>query len=151
MRTGALLDAEENLLYTQCYAGELYVVDAATGETALEWQQPFNWMDRSDEGQSPSLAGNVLVTHRNSLRTYLWQPGRRARPVGKGLLECEWTRDIIERRLTWQEYKHKWFDRGYFWLWRTSRNWCEPFFQGNRIYIRTDDAMYCICDGADGD
>ena len=143
-RTAPEFDPARNLLYFQCHGGELYVIDAATGETVREWTQPWTLTERGDEGQTPLLAGGLLYTHRNTLKTYVWQPGRNLYPVGTGLLESEWTRDVLERKLSWPEYKAKWFDRGYVWLWQTSRNWCEPLSAGNSLFLRTDEALYCI-------
>lgn len=143
-RTSPLYDPATGLLHVQCHGGEFYTFDAKTGKTVREWTMPGGADDRGDEGQSPALAGDLIFTHRNTLRTYVWAGGPDVRPVGTGLLVSEWTRDILERRLTWAEYKAKWFDRGYALLWQTTRNWCEPFIADGRLYLRTDEALYCI-------
>jgi outer membrane protein assembly factor BamB len=145
MRTSPLLDPVYGLFYAQLYMGELYAASAASGETVREWIQPGGKYTRGDEGQSPVLANGLVITHRNkSLETFFWQSGRNIRPVGTGKLVSRWTEDVRERKLSWADYKARWIDRGYAWTWATGRNWCDPFLVGDKIYIRTDEAMYCI-------
>lgn len=143
-RTSPLFDDATGLAHVQCHGGEFYTFDATNGQTVREWPMPGDNDDRGDEGQSPALVGNLIFTHRNTLKTYVWSAGRNVRPVGTGLLVSEWTRDIVERRLVWSEYKTKWLDRGYAQLWQTTRNWCEPFIADGRLYLRTDEALYCV-------
>jgi hypothetical protein len=149
MRTSPLFDPVHGLFYSQLYLGELYTVDAARGETVREWIQPGGKYTRGDEGQSPVLADGLVLCHRNkSLETSLWQSGREIRPVGTGKLVSRWTEDVSERKLSWPEYRERWVERGYAWIWATGRNWCDPFLVGDKVYIRTGEAMYCIEDGA---
>ena len=120
----------EGLIYLMNNAGLLTVVDQTAGAIVYQRMLDLDWFETANEGAarghgiSPSLAGKHLYFFGNSGAAVVLEPGREFKQVAKNKIEG------LAVPGSWGQ--------------RQDRSVACPFFDGNRIYYRTESALYAI-------
>ncbi|MDB6031078.1 MAG: bamB 3, partial [Verrucomicrobiales bacterium] len=120
----------QGLVYLMNNAGLLTVVDAQAGSILYQRMLDLDHFETANEGParghgiSPALAGNYIYFFGNSGAAIVIEPGRKFKQVAKNKIEG------LATAGTWGE--------------RQDRAVACPFFEGNRIYYRTESALYAI-------
>ena len=122
--------------------GEIEILDANTGQAIQEGTTPY-W---APEGNGCAIAGGLIFAQTFFGITHVYGRQDGLTPIGENEVRLPIVRDQRDRTMTWEEYKKKWFDRGFL---KTSsdRTVGELFFHGDAIYMRTDTALVCIGTG----
>ena len=120
----------EGLAYLMNNAGVLTVLDIETGQVIyqklldLDPLQAHNEGSARGQGTSPALAGNHISFLGNNGAALVIEPGRVYKQLAKNKLER------IALPTHWSE--------------RQERFVANPIFDGDRLYIRGEDALYAI-------
>jgi len=118
------------LLYCVEDEGVLSVLDVNTGEVAYQKlldADPFmhhNFKGRGGVASSPTLAGDHIYIWGNQGTTLVLEPGRKFKLVAKNRIE----------HTVWPNH----------WRERQEVTYTCPVFDGNRIYFRGEENLYCI-------
>jgi hypothetical protein len=120
----------EGLVYLMNNAGLLTVIDEKDGKIIYQRMLDLDHFETANEGAarghgiSPALAGNHIYFWGNSGAAVVIEPAREFKQVAKNKIEG------LAMPGSWGE--------------RQDRSVACPFFDGNRIYYRTESAIYAI-------
>ncbi len=120
----------EGLVYLMNNAGLLTVIDEKAGKIIYQRMLDLDHFETANEGAarghgiSPALAGKHLYFWGNSGAAVVIEPGREFKQVAKNKIEG------LAMPGSWGE--------------RQDRSVAFPFFDGDRIYYRTESAIYAI-------
>ena len=125
--------------------GEIEILDAATGKALQEGTTNY-WLS---EGRGCAVAGNLIFAHRGHGATQVYASEGSLAPLADNAVLAPAVRDSRERKMTWAEWKAKWFDHGWTHIGFAGGSTSgELFFHGDCVYMRTDEALICLQDGA---
>ena len=125
--------------------GEIEILDAATGKAVQEGTTTY-WLS---EGRGCAVAGNLVFAHRGHGATQVYAREGSLAPLADNAVLAPALRDSRERKMPWAEWKAKWFDHGWTHIeYAGGSTSGELFFHGDCVYMRTDEALVCLQDGA---
>jgi len=125
----------DGLIYLITNMGGLSVIDVKTGETLYQRQldlevfMPYNSPDcrlKGGASASPTLGGKYIFIFGNQGAVVVIEPGRAFKQVAKLRLES-----FPENQAPWS-FQHQ------------DVTMTEPVFEGERIYYRSENAMFCL-------
>ena len=127
------------LIYVLSNWGRLSVVDVAKAEIVYTKKLPFDFRNPQSRktfgcgiGASPALAGKYIYMIDSAGCTIVMEPGRTYKQVAKNNID-----EIVPH--AW-EPKH-WMGEHH------EQTEATPIFDGNRMYIRGEQYLYCIAEG----